>query len=112
MQTWTKDQFLQQIRRTAWKLQYRAKKQSRREIFLADHNHTERQHHDAITSKLFVEELLNILPDRERFIIQRVVLEGRTEREVAQELHLSRSRLHACKVQALKRLQKHLKGES
>ncbi|CAM5780328.1 MULTISPECIES: sigma factor-like helix-turn-helix DNA-binding protein [Brevibacillus] len=103
-QTWTKVQFLQQIKRTAWKLQYQAKKQYRREMFLDDHK--EVPYHDSIDSQLFVEELLNSLPERERFIIQRVVIEGRTEREVAQELRISRSRLHACKVQGLQRLHK------
>ena len=103
-QTWTKDQFLQQIKRAAWKLQYQAKKQYRREMFLDDHK--EVPYHDTIDSQLFVEELLNSLPERERFIIQRVVIEERTEREVAQELRISRSRLHACKVQGLQRLHK------
>ena len=105
-QIWTKDQFLQEIKRVAWKIQYKAKKQYRQEIYLEDHK--EVPYTDPIDSQLFVEELLNSLPERERFIIRQVVIEDRTEREVAQELRISRSRLLACKVQGLKRLRKKL----
>lgn len=97
----------QQLKRSAWKLQYEAKKKYRMEIQFTnekwDIGHTEE-----VDSQMFVEELLNSLPERERFIIKQVVIEGRSEREVAKRLELSPSRLHACKVQALQRLRSKL----
>lgn len=102
-----KDRFLQQLKRAAWKLQYEAKKQYRKEIPLINDD-MDMFHIEDIDSLLFVEELLSSLPDRERFIIQKVVIEERTEREVALELHISRSRLHACKVKGLQRLRQKL----
>lgn len=84
---------LQHLKRCAWRLQYEAKKQYRKETILSnekwDIGHTEE-----IDSELFVEELLNMLTHRERLIIQKVIIEGKTEREVAKELQISPSRLH------------------
>lgn len=85
-----KENVLKQLKRFAWKLQYKAKKQYRREVFMGDEK-WDIGRTEEIDSQLFVEELLNTLPDRERFIIRQVIIEGRTEREVAKELRISPS---------------------
>ncbi|WP_252989785.1 sigma factor-like helix-turn-helix DNA-binding protein [Brevibacillus panacihumi] len=62
----------------------------------------------AVDSELFVEELLQSLPDKARFIIQKVVIEGIPEKEVAKQLNLSQQRVNAYKQKTLKMLKEKL----
>ncbi|TRY25882.1 hypothetical protein FOI68_10950 [Brevibacillus sp. LEMMJ03] len=48
------------------------------------------------------------LPDRGRFIIQKVVIEGIPEREVAKQLNISQKRVNVCKTKYLQQLRQKL----
>ncbi|RNB59174.1 sigma-70 family RNA polymerase sigma factor [Brevibacillus gelatini] len=95
------NQWLQQVRRIAWRLQYREKKKWKHEGLL----HEEvvgKDPFSAIISDLHVEQLLQQLPAQPEYIIRKVVIEGRTEQEVANQLNMSRQGVSKCKRKYLR----------
>jgi len=101
-----KEVYLKHLKRIAWHLQYEAKKVYRRESVLEDV--WSKDEMNTVDSNLFVEELLHTLPDRGRYIIQKVVIEGLPEKEVAKHLQISQKRVHVCKVKYLQALRQKL----
>ncbi|MEJ8547351.1 sigma factor-like helix-turn-helix DNA-binding protein [Brevibacillus borstelensis] len=101
-----KAEYLKQLKRFAWKLQYHAKKIYRHERTLND-VWTQVQINE-VDSKIFVEELLSSLPERGRYIIRKVVIEGLSEKEVARHLHISQKRVNVCKKRYLQQLSEKL----
>ncbi|HBZ79262.1 MULTISPECIES: sigma factor-like helix-turn-helix DNA-binding protein [Brevibacillus] len=97
-----KETFSKQLQRIAWRLQYQAKKVYRRESALEDV--WSKDEMNTVDSNLFVEELLQSLPERGRYIIQKVVIEGIPEKEVAKHLQISQKRVNVCKTKYLQAL--------
>jgi len=98
------------LRRIAWRIQYEAKKQMYRsygekELF---EETCKIDQMESVDSRLMVEDLLSSLPDQPRFIIQRIVIEGATEKEVAEQLHVTQQRVNSCKRKYLKQLRQTL----
>jgi RNA polymerase sigma factor (sigma-70 family) len=100
------EDYRQMLKRIAWRLQYQAKKIYRHESVFEDV--WTKDHMSLVDSDLFVEELLSSLPDRGRFIIQKVVIEGIPEREVAKQLNISQKRVNVCKTKYLQQLRQKL----
>ncbi|WP_340673637.1 sigma-70 family RNA polymerase sigma factor [Brevibacillus agri] len=97
----TLNQCLQLVRRIAWRLQYKEKKKWKNEGLL----HEEVVGIDpfsSIISDLHVEQLLQQLPAQPGYIIRKVVIEGRTEQEVANQLNISRQGVSKCKRKYLR----------
>lgn len=95
------------LRRIAWRLQYQAKRLLDREKPFMEVTLI-RDAMVNLDSNLFVEELLEALPDKDRFIIRRVVIEGVPEKEVARQLNISQQRVNAYKQRSLLRLREML----
>ncbi|USG65102.1 sigma-70 family RNA polymerase sigma factor [Brevibacillus ruminantium] len=89
------------LKRIAWRLQYAVKKKGHRETYLVDEIHG-----DDITSctisQLYVEEVLLQIPEKARFIIYSIVIDGMTEEEVAQKLNVTRQGVNKCKNKYLR----------
>lgn len=101
-----KEVYMLKLRRIAWRIQYQVKKQNRFE------QNVEHLHFEKIQSNfdldMCIEEILSNLSDTGRFIIQRLVLEGATEREVAKQLNVSQQWFNICKRKCLNQLRKSL----
>lgn len=76
------------IKRIAWRLQYQTKKISTRELPIIE-NICGQNQISSVDSKLYVEEMLNSLPSKARFIIEQVVINGVPEKIVANHLGIS-----------------------
>lgn len=76
------------IKRIAWRLQYQTKKISTRELPIIE-NICGQNQISSVDSKLYVEEMLNSLPAKARFIIEQVVINGVPEKIVANHLGIS-----------------------
>lgn len=50
-----------------------------------------------VESRMYVQQLLMQIPEKARFIIQSVVIEGLTEEEVAKKLNMTRQGVSKCK---------------
>ncbi|MCS5697286.1 sigma-70 family RNA polymerase sigma factor [Desulfofundulus thermocisternus] len=59
----------------------------------------------------FLQEALSLLTPQQQKVITAIVLEERTEQEVAIELGMSQPAVHQMKARALKRLRKHFVDE-
>ncbi|BAF60074.1 DNA-directed RNA polymerase specialized sigma subunit, sigma24 homolog [Pelotomaculum thermopropionicum SI] len=60
-----------------------------------------------VEDSVFLQEALTMLTPQQQKVITATVLEGRTEREVAEQLGISQSVVHRLKERALNRLRKH-----
>ncbi|MGN7469654.1 sigma-70 family RNA polymerase sigma factor [Brevibacillus sp. SAFN-007a] len=92
---------VQLVRRIAWRLQYKEKKKRKQEGLLYE-DVVGNDPFSAIISDLHVEQLLQELPAQPGYIIRKVVIEGRTEQEVAQQLNISRQGVSKCKRKYLR----------
>ncbi|MGG1662852.1 sigma-70 family RNA polymerase sigma factor [Brevibacillus sp. NRS-1366] len=105
-----KEAYMLQLRRIAWRIQYEVKKQNHFVQYLGqpieflhcDYNQA------SFDLNLYIEEILSNLTDTGRFIIQRLVLEGATESDVAKQLNVSQQWVNACKRKYLNQLRKSL----
>ncbi|MED1944940.1 MULTISPECIES: RNA polymerase subunit sigma-24 [Brevibacillus] len=76
------------LRRIAWRLQYRTWKISNGELPIIE-NLCGQKIMSSVDSKLYVEELLNSLPSKAKFIIEQVVINRIPEEIIAQQLGIS-----------------------
>lgn len=60
-----------------------------------------------VEDSVFLQEALTMLTPQQQKVITATVLEGRTEREVAEQLGISQPVVHRLKERALNRLRKH-----
>lgn len=97
------------LRRIAWRLQYQAKKISTRELPIIE-NICGQNQMSSVDSKLHLEEMLNSLPDKARFIIEQVVINGVPEEIVAQHLGISQQGVNKYKRKYLGILRKKLES--
>jgi DNA-directed RNA polymerase specialized sigma subunit len=112
-QTLTEEECRTVLRRLAWRIQYQARKYRQRECLGAERV-VALVSTDQDMSALYVREMLAaISSDKGRWIVQRVILHGYPEREVARELAMSQQGVNKCKTKALQQLRtrlQHLNG--
>lgn len=97
------------LRRIAWRLQYQVKKLSTRELPIIE-NICGQNLISSVDSKLHVEEMLDSLPSKARFIIKQVVINGVLEEIVAQHLGISQQGVNKYKRKYLGLLRKKLES--
>lgn len=96
------------LRQIAWRVQYRARKQAAKEMLVFEEMEVVHQDADVIAD-LFVQELLETIPSSKgRFIIQRTLLDGCTEKEVAAALHMTQQGVSKWKKKGMEILKEHL----
>jgi DNA-directed RNA polymerase specialized sigma subunit len=88
------------------------KKKRKKELPMIDNYHY--SHANNITpviSNLYVKQLMKTIPSETgRYIIERVILQGYTESEVANELKITQQAVNKCKNKYLRILRNHLNG--
>lgn len=98
------EQYRQALQRCAWRLQYRIRKQTNREILSSvdfDYFQITSNVSDQL-SNIEVEELIqNINSEKGRHIIKRIYIDGLKEREVADELCISQQAVSKWKKKGL-----------
>lgn len=113
----TQEYCRQQLRRIAWRVQYRAKVQKKREILTCDEPYLKRTNvntwDDSLISRLFINELLdNLSSYKERYVIEKIYLEGYGEKEVAKKMQISQQAVNKWKKKALCTLRKKLNSKA
>jgi DNA-directed RNA polymerase specialized sigma subunit len=95
------------LRQIAWRAQYRARKQQAKELLVYENWDGIHQDADVITD-LFVQELLAQIPSSKgQYIIQRTLLDGFTEKEVAASLNMSQQGVSKWKKKGIQMLREH-----
>lgn len=95
---------LQMLKRIAWRLQYRSKRQRKKEITIAPDNalYSSFKNQTDILSKLYVEELICLIPsDNARRVIKKIYIEDKTEKVVASELNMTQQAVNKWKKRGL-----------
>lgn len=90
-ETVSKELFLKNLQRAAWRLQYQTRKQLTREIAIQVELYSSSPSFALqVDSDIYVQELINQLPsEKARYIFRRLFVDGLTEQEVALELNMS-----------------------
>lgn len=98
------------LRRAAWRIQYKTRiKQIRECQMIFEDQAYETGFETEILSKIFVEELLSTIPwEKCRFIIERTVIDGLTEKEVAYQLQITQQGVNKWKKRGLEMLREKL----
>lgn len=98
--------YKQCLKRAAWRLQYKAKAQNYRESMpLLENSFTDIKFESEIISQLYVNELLSTIKSpKEKYIIDRIFIQGAIEKEVSKELKISQQGVNKWKRKALKNL--------
>ncbi|MCP3776322.1 hypothetical protein NLX71_23985 [Paenibacillus sp. MZ04-78.2] len=95
---------LQILKRIAWRLQYQAKRQRKKEITIAPDNvlYSSFKNQNDVLSKLYVEDLIGLIPaDNARRVIKKIYIEDKTEKVVASELNITQQAVNKCKKMGL-----------
>lgn len=98
------------LRQAAWRLQYKVRIQRAKEYIVSfDHEMGTSSFDTELISDMYVEELLEEIPwSKSRYIIQKIVIEGMTEKEVACELHITQQGVNKWKRKGLEALRMNL----
>ncbi|RFB28301.1 sigma-70 family RNA polymerase sigma factor [Brevibacillus sp. VP] len=89
------------LKRIAWNLQYRARKRNSKELLLSEEivlsSCDEKEY-----SALYLEGIFQHIPsDKGKYIIRKIIIDGYTERELANELNMTQQGVHKCKKKYL-----------
>lgn len=87
-----------------WRLQYRYKKIFSHEYLLFDSVPAYGDETKDMINRLFIEQLLDTLPDKGRVILQKLYLEEKTEAEVGAQMHISQQGVNKWKKKMLNQL--------
>ena len=66
----------------------------------------------AILSKMYIQQLLQQIPEKAGFIIKSIIIEGKTEEEVALKLKMTRQGVSKCKNRYLGVLKQQMMNRS
>lgn len=99
------------LRRSAWRIQYKIRTQQYKEGFsIFDYQGHCSCFDDEVVSKIYIEELLETIPwKKSREVIQKVIIDQETEKEVAEELQISQQAVSKWKLKGLNLLRQNLK---
>lgn len=98
------------LRRSAWRLQYKVRMQYNRERFsISDYQNYADNFDTKILSKIYVKQLLDMIPwEKSKTVIKEVIIDQKTEKEVALELQISQQAVNKWKMKGLKMLRQNL----
>ncbi|MFZ5988762.1 MAG: sigma-70 family RNA polymerase sigma factor [Bacillota bacterium] len=98
------------LKRAAWRIQYKIRTQQVRECAsLLDYQAFDYGFEKDILSEIYVKELVGKIPwKKSRYVIQRTIIEGLTEKEVAQELQITQQAVNKWKKKGLEAIRQSL----
>ena len=77
-------------------------------LYVMDQISDKTQKEEKWVEDLALEEAMRRLPDRERSIIKKRIFDGKTQMEVAEEIHISQAQVSRLEKNALKSMRKYL----
>lgn len=99
------EQYKSEIYRIGWRIQYRTKKIRNNEFPLYENSTLSSSNFTFSSEKrVLVWQLLNKLPPNGKIIMDKLYLQGLTEIEVAQHLHISQQAVSKCKKKMIQLL--------
>lgn len=105
----TKNECKKLLQRIAWNLDYRERKRLKKECPILDDFGDQQSISAYIGKSVLADELLEQLSnEKEKYIIQKIVLEGFTCKEISKELNMSERGVNQCKNRSLKKLRHYL----
>ncbi|OBA07233.1 hypothetical protein A9P44_10195 [Paenibacillus polymyxa] len=96
--------FKREIYRIGWRLQYREKKIRNRECSLHNNDPSCENFSTLVEEKIWIKQILSGLPKKGELIIKKLYLEGLTEAEVAEQLHISQQAVSKWKRKMIQKL--------
>lgn len=97
-------ELLQSLKRKSWRMQYKNNKIKKKEIVLEkdDYYGITPTFEDDLISELFIQRVFNTIQDsKARYILKKIIIEGYTEKEVANELGISQQAVNKWKRKTL-----------
>jgi len=92
------EQYRSEIYRIGWRIQYRMKKIRYRERPLYENSQYPSHYYTrSPEEKILVRDLIDQLPSRGKFIIEKLYFQNLTEEEIAQHLNISQQAVSKCK---------------
>ncbi|MMZ59435.1 sporulation sigma factor SigF [compost metagenome] len=99
------EQYRSEIYRIGWRIQYRMKKIRYRERPLYENSQFPSPYFTRSSEeKIMVRDLIDQLPPRGKFIIEKLYFQNLTEEEVAQHLNISQQAVSKCKKKMIQLL--------
>lgn len=98
------------LKRSAWRLQYKVRMLQNKESYsLLDYQGHQDSFDEEVISKIYVTELLSTIPwKKAKIIIEKTIIEEKTEKEVATELKISQQAVSKWKIKGLNVLRQNL----
>lgn len=99
------------IRRIGWRIQYRTKVITHRELLIRDDlMNTMKAQEPNVILKIFIDEMLEKIPSvKGREIIRKLYLDGFTESEVSRQLNITQQAVNKWKKKSLEKMREHLR---
>ncbi|NBI28132.1 sigma factor-like helix-turn-helix DNA-binding protein [Chengkuizengella marina] len=92
------------LKRMAWRIQYAAKVRRKKECLVEfdEYVYTTQSFLQDMVSKYYLLDLLSLLSsNKEKYILQKIYIDGFTELELAKELNISQQAVNKCKKKAI-----------
>lgn len=93
-----------ELRRIAWRLQYKIRVQNKRELPLYQEIVPGESFTDQVDNQILVEHLINCIPDKGKKILYELFINEKTEAQVAKEMNISQQAVSKWKKKTLLRL--------
>ncbi|NUU54792.1 sigma-70 family RNA polymerase sigma factor [Paenibacillus taichungensis] len=101
----TKDMYSSELKKIAWRLQYRCKVSANKEFGMVFDINSIESFESSSVSKFFVQDIFNLINNEVgKKIIHAIYLDGKSEKEVALELQISQQAVNKWKKKTLKML--------
>jgi len=99
------EQYRKELYRIGWRIQYRARVISNREIVKEEREFYTTSFTDGVDNELYIEDLINSLPSTTgKKIIYELYINDKTEAQVARELNMTQQAVSKWKKKMLKHL--------
>ncbi|RXZ80937.1 sigma-70 family RNA polymerase sigma factor [Paenibacillaceae bacterium] len=98
------EKYRTEIYRIGWRLQYKVKKIRRWEAPLDDAHLVRSNLSAAVENKIWIQDLINSLSPQGKKIINKIYIQGMTEAEVAEQLHISQQAVNKWKQKMIQQL--------
>ncbi|MFE1631070.1 hypothetical protein ACFLFF_30510 [Brevibacillus reuszeri] len=99
------EHYRKELKRTAWRLQYAVRKQRAKELLIAEEKHRVSSFENNVISDVFIQWVnKQISSPKGQYIFKRSIVDGATEKEVAEELKISQQAVSKWKKKIRKQL--------
>ncbi|MDG0814634.1 TrfB-related DNA-binding protein [Cohnella rhizosphaerae] len=107
-------EFRQRLTRAAWRMQYRNRSRINRELAIPAADRADRSEPaEQAISMIFVQQVLLAIPSYpSRTVMQKLIVDGKTEREISRELGITQQAVNKCKQRAVAALRRQMSSSA